>query len=334
MNADTVGGPRQTKNACRRFADPIDVIDQREPVVPTPTVSIILPTYNRLPLLRRAIASVIAQTLRDWELIVVDDGSTDETRDYLEAVGDTRVRPIWLEHHGDLTSARSAGVRRARGEWVAFLDSDDLWLPEKLALQLQRLAMHPACRWSYTGYSFVDTDDKPLPERWDLLHRPVSGHVLEHILRSGITPAIPTILVQRALVEEVGGFDEAIPIRSDLDLTLRLAARSQTCALAENLTLVREHAGRTTAHLPLADLYANQEHVFRKAAAAAHGLRIRALCLHQCATQLAGQASALSREGSHRAAFAALVRAARTAPFNKPLWRTAARCAARAMGWK
>src|SRR5690242_15593078 len=95
-----------------------------------PEVSIILPTYNRLPLLRKAVDSVLAQTYRDFELVVVDDGSTDGTRDYLAAIEDPRVRPIWLEHRGDLTVARSAGLRHVHGEWVAFLDSDDLWLPE------------------------------------------------------------------------------------------------------------------------------------------------------------------------------------------------------------
>lgn len=300
----------------------------------TPEVSIVLPTYNRLPLLRRAVASVIAQTFCDWELVVVDDGSTDATRDYLEAIGDARVRPVWLEHRGDLTSARSAGLRHVRGEWVAFLDSDDLWLPEKLSLQLQRLAAHPACRWSYTGYSLIDADENSLPERSALLGRPVSGHILEALLGFTVAVAVQAMLVQRSLIEEIGGFDETIPIRSDYDFALRLAARSEVCALPENLTRVREHARRTTAHLRHADLYADQERVFNKAAAAATSRRIRMLCLRQRAAQLAGKAAALSREGSHRAAFAALVRAARFAPLNKAIWRTAAGCAARAAGWE
>lgn len=299
-----------------------------------PEVSIVLPTYNRLPLLRKAIDSVLAQTFGDFELIVVDDGSTDATRDYLEAIGDARVRSVWLAHHGDLTSARSAGLRHARGRWIAFLDSDDLWLPEKLALQLQRLAAHLTCRWSYTGYLLVDADEKPLPGRSAVPGAPVSGHILEPLLRFEVAVAVQAMLVQRSLIDEIGGFDEMIPIRSDYDFALRLAARSEVCALSENLTWIREHAGRTTRRLRQVDLYADQERVFRKAAAAAADHKIRALCLRQCATQLAGQASALSREGLHRAAFAALARAARLAPLNRSLGRTAARCAARAAGWK
>lgn len=299
----------------------------------TPEVSIVLSTYNRLPLLHRAVDSVIAQTFRDWELIVVDDGSTDGTREYLEAIEDPRVRPIRLEH-GGVTSARNAGLRLARGEWIAFHDSDDLWLPEKLEWQLQRVTAHPACRWSYTGYSFIDTNGAPLPERSTLLPLPVSGHILEPLLRFEVSTAVPTMLVQRSLIEEIGGFDATMLFLSDYDFILRLAARSEVCALSETLALVREHPDRTTARLRPADLHADQARSFRKAAAAATDARIRTLCLRQCAAQLARQANALSREGSHRAAFATLARAARIAPLHKPPWRAAARCAARVAGWK
>lgn len=285
-------------------------------------------------MLRKAVDSVLAQTYRDFELVVADDGSTDGTRDYLETIEDPRVRPIWLEHRGGLTAARSAGLRHVRGVWVAFLDSDDLWLPDKLALQLQRLAASPSCRWSYTGYSLVDADERPLPGRVALRRRLISGYILVPLLKFEVGVAVQAMLVERSLIDEIGGFDETIPVRSDYDFALRLAARSEVCALPENLTWIREHAGRTTARLRHVDLYVTQERIFRKAAAAATDPGIRALCLRQCAAQLAGQAGALSREGSHRAALAALVRAAHLDPSSKALWRTAAGCTARAVGWK
>lgn len=302
------------------------------PVGGAPVVSVVLPTYNRLPLLREAIASVVEQTFGDWELIVADDGSTDDTRGYLAAIADPRVRPIWMEHRGDLTSARSAGLEHARGKWVAFLDSDDLWLPGKLELQLRRLAEQPECRWSYTGYALIDTAGASLRERSDLLPRPVSGYILEPLLRFKVSTPVPTMLVQRSLIEEIGGFDETIPIHSDYDFALRLAARSKVLALPDSLTLVREHPDRTTARLRLAELCADQERVFRKAAAATTDRKIRVLCLHQSVRQLAGQAAALSRERLHGAAFAALLRAARIAPLNGVVWRTAVGCAVRALG--
>ncbi len=297
----------------------------------TPMVSVVLPTYGRLPLLRQAVASVVGQTFGDWELIIVDDGSTDDTREYLEAIDDPRVRPLRLEHRG-ITSARSSGLGLARGKWVAFLDSDDLWLPGKLELQLRRLAAQPTCRWSYTGYSLIDTEGAPLPERSGLLPRPASGYILEPVLRFELSTPVQTMLAERSLIEEIGGFDATIPFLSDYDFALRLAARSEACALPETLTLVREHAGRVTSNLRDADLYADQEHSFRKAAAAATNRRLRVLCLRQCAVQLARQAAALSREGSHGAAFAALVRAVRITPFKKEIWRTAAGCVVRALG--
>lgn len=297
----------------------------------TPVVSVVLSTYNRLPLLRESVDSVIGQTFDDWELIVVDDGSTDDTRAYLETIDDPRIRSVGLENSG-VTSARNAGLRLARGEWVAFHDSDDLWLPEKLEWQLRRVAAQPTCRWSYTGYSFIDTNGTPLPERSNLLPLPVSGHILEPLLRFEVSTAVPTMLVQRSLIEEIGGFDATMLFLSDYDFILRLAARSEVCALAETLTLVREHPGRTTARLRPADLHADQARSFRNAAEAAASGRIRALCLRQCAVQLARQAASLSREGSHGAAFAALVRAVRTAPFQKAIWRTAAGCVVRTLG--
>ena len=296
-----------------------------------PTVSVVLPTYGRLPLLREAVVSVIGQTFSDWELIVVDDGSTDGTREYLEAIDDPRVRPLSLEHRG-ITSARSSGLGPARGKWVAFLDSDDLWLPRKLELQLCRLAEQPTCRWSYTAYSLVDTEGAPLPERSSLLPRPVSGNILEPMLRFKVSTPVQTMLVQRSLIDEIGGFDAAIPFLSDYDFALRLAARGEACALPESLTLIREHAARASSNLRDADLYADQEQSFRKAAAAATNRKLRVLCLRQCAVQLARQASALSREGLHTAALAALARAIRITPFKKTIWRTAVGCMVRAMG--
>jgi glycosyltransferase involved in cell wall biosynthesis len=263
-----------------------------------PAVSIILPTFDRAALLREAVASVLAQTFDDWELIVVDDGSTDDTRACLEReLDDGRVRPLFLEHRGDLTRGRVEGLRVARGEWVAFLDSDDLWLPDKLALQLRRLADAPRCGWSHTGYRLIDAGGRFLPARASAAYHPYSGWILEPLLTFAATASIPTMLVRRALLDEIGGFDETLAIRSDYDLALRLAARSEACAVPEALTLVREHAGRTTARLRHAALFEENARVFEKAAASATSAAIRACCERQRAVQLAAMAGALSREG-------------------------------------
>jgi hypothetical protein len=154
------------------------------------------------------------------------------------------------------------------------------------------------------------------------------------MLKFEFVPSIVTTIVQRSLIQEIGGFDEGISICADFDFMLRLATRSEICALPESLVLVREHAGRTSAQLRLADVHVDQERVFRKAAAEATSRRIRLICLRQCAVQLAEQAGAQSREGSHLAAFATLARAFSGGPFNRVLWIRAVACAARAMGWK
>ncbi len=99
-----------------------------------PLVSICIPTYNRAALVQEAVASVLAQTWREFELIVVDDGSTDDTTEALAAYA-SRIRLIRRESRGGVSAARNTGIAAARGEWLAFLDSDDLWRPEKLARQ-------------------------------------------------------------------------------------------------------------------------------------------------------------------------------------------------------
>src|SRR5579863_9408144 len=124
----------------------------------SPTVSIVLPTFNRLHLLPASLDSVFAQTFTDWELIVADDGSDEATRDCLRRWAERpRVRVQWLEHSGRPAVARNAAIRSALGEYVAFLDSDDLWLPEKLARQLASLRNSAQCRWSYTRFTIGDS---------------------------------------------------------------------------------------------------------------------------------------------------------------------------------
>jgi glycosyltransferase involved in cell wall biosynthesis len=209
-----------------------------------PTVSVIIPTYNRRPLLMEAVESVRAQTFTDWELVVVDDGSTDGSADAVEALHDPRIRVLRLPHAGRAAVVRNAGVRAARGEWVAFLDSDDLWEPHKLAVQLD-LTRVAGARWSYTRLALMDAAGLPVP-----FHAGGpgvrSGRILRELLMSEVGASLSVLMVSRALLEEVGGFDEELRLRDDLDLALRLAAREPILAIDETLTRVREHSGRMT----------------------------------------------------------------------------------------
>ncbi|HEX6909860.1 MAG TPA: glycosyltransferase [Longimicrobium sp.] len=208
-----------------------------------PAVSAVIPTYNRLPLLMEAVASVRAQTFADWELVVADDGSTDGSAEAVEALGDPRIRVLRLPHAGYAAAGRNAGLAAARGEWVAFLDSDDRWEPHKLAVQLH-LARRAGVRWSYTDVRLVDEQGRTIPLRAGRF-RPLSGMILRELLENRTAATHPTLLVQRALLDEVGRFDASAG-RDDYDLVLRLAARAPALAVDQALTVVREHGGRTT----------------------------------------------------------------------------------------
>src|SRR5262245_3733524 len=131
-----------------------------------PTVSVILPAFNRLGYLRTAVASVFGQTFTDWKLIIADDGSDQGTRAFLETLAtDWRVEVLWLANSGTPGAVRNAALRVATGALVAFLDSDDEWLPGKLATQVQMLRDQPNCLWSYTRVAHMDADGNPMPRK-------------------------------------------------------------------------------------------------------------------------------------------------------------------------
>src|SRR5687768_13275178 len=108
-----------------------------------PEVSVVLSTFNRLNYLRESVDSVCAQSFRDWELIIADDGSAEATTDFLSTLADPRIKVLLLQHSGNPATVRNAAIREARGRFVAFIDSDDLWLPLKLERQLAAMAVHP-----------------------------------------------------------------------------------------------------------------------------------------------------------------------------------------------
>ncbi|MGH9640944.1 MAG: glycosyltransferase family 2 protein, partial [Terriglobales bacterium] len=206
-----------------------------------PVVSIIMPTFNRLEYLPAAIDSVLAQTFKQWELIIADDGSAAETRAYLRSLIDPRIGVIWLEHTGKPSAVSNIAMRRARGTYVAFLDSDDLWLPDKLQAQLDSLRRHPQRGWSYTRFVLIDAAGNPLvsarPRHWAA----PSGWILEALLNELTVIAQPSVVVARELLERLGAFDEELVMCYDDELWFRLAAHSEIDGIEEPLTLVRRH---------------------------------------------------------------------------------------------
>jgi GT2 family glycosyltransferase len=216
----------------------------------SPSVSVIIPTFNRLPLLQEAVASVFGQTHADWELIVVDDGSADETAAYVCGLSDHRIHLLTVPHCGRPAKLRNLGIARASGAWVAFLDSDDVWMPRKLEDQLQQVVDHPGCGWSYTNFLLIDEKGAELPRENYQTFVAYSGSIIRQLLVHDALIACPSVLASRALLQAVGGFDESLAFSEDYDLWLRLAVESPVEAVSRPLCKVRLHPGSNTRHRP------------------------------------------------------------------------------------
>lgn len=214
----------------------------RPPVAGTaPLVSVVLPTHNRAGLLPRALDSVLAQTMPDFELIVVDDASTDDTGAVLEsaAARDARIRPVALDAPGGAAAARNRGIAGARGRYVAFLDDDDAWLPRKLEWQAARMESAPddvvAC---YGPYIYVAPDGRgTVLGTLDVSDAPPRPHLLR---RSFVGNS--TVLARRDVLAREP-WDERLPRLQDLDLWLRLAAHGRFVFEPRPLARIFETAG-------------------------------------------------------------------------------------------
>jgi len=252
-----------------------------------PTVSIILPTFNRLGYLRSTIDSVFAQTYSSWELVVADDGSDEETRSYLDGLADPRVKTLMLPHSGNPSAVRNAALREAQGEYLAFLDSDDVWLPEKLETQLRLMRAAPTRRWSYCKLRRIDKVGRPIPSSDGIREwAPYEGDIVEELLELDAVIATPTVIAARSLVGSVGGFDEMQLFGEDYELWLRLALHSEVSA--EELTCVRVHDQHYSGDRVA--VYAGWVQMYRKILALVSSSRLRSVCgrrLAESATTLA-----------------------------------------------
>lgn len=194
-----------------------------------PAISVILPTYNRSQTLARAIQSVLHQTFADFELIVVDDASTDDTPALMKTINDPRLRYLQLEKNRGAAGARNAGIAQARAQWVAFQDSDDEWIPTKLAQQFAVARDAPAEVGLVLAGYFAQVGQRRV-------------HVQPQSTLSGGNPIIdlldgwpiitPTWLVRRGLLQELNGFDESWPCFEDWDLVFRIAGRCRVLAVS------------------------------------------------------------------------------------------------------
>lgn len=203
-----------------------------------PSVSVIIPTHNRPGELRRAVRSVVAQTVGDIEVLVVDDGSREPVR-WTESDGaDDRVRVVRFEQAQGVAAARNAAIRVARGEWVAFLDDDDLWAPDKLAQQLAVAATEDA-GFIYTSTIMVSEEGRvvarlPATSPEDLTRRLLSQNVIG---------GPSAVMVRRDALIRAGAFDPELAIIADWDMWIRLSQVARPAAVTDVTTAVLVHAG-------------------------------------------------------------------------------------------
>jgi glycosyltransferase involved in cell wall biosynthesis len=183
-----------------------------------PTVSVIIPTYNRAWTLKRAIDSVLVQDFQDFELIVVDDGSNDNTSEILRSY--SQICVVRQDRRG-VSAARNAGIARTKGNLVTFLDSDDLWLPKKLSAQVEFFNAHPGALICQTEETWIRNGKHVNPKK---RHKKSSGMIFERCLElCVVSPS--AVMMRRCLFDKIGTFDETLPVCEDYDLWLRAACR-------------------------------------------------------------------------------------------------------------
>ena len=211
-----------------------------------PRVSVIIPTYNRGWILEEAVDSVLAQTYTDFELIVVDDGSTDDTRALLQPFGQ-RIAYVHQDNQG-VSAARNTGLRLARGELIALLDSDDLWKPAKLARQVAFFHAQPEAQICQTEEVWIRRGRRVNPKN---RHRKASGWIFEPSLALClVSPS--AVMLRRGLMDAMGGFDVSLPACEDYDLWLRISLRCPIHLIDDALVVKRGgHADQLSAAVGL-----------------------------------------------------------------------------------
>lgn len=244
---------------------PATPVQQAAPV----QVSVIVPAFNAARTVVRAIDSVRQQRGVSFEVIVIDDGSTDDTA----AVVRANIRPgehirlLQMPRNSGVSAARNTGIREARGDYLAFLDADDIWLPEKLSKQLAPMERNPGVSLVSCNSKLISAAGVPMKEG-HVNRPPVQGRdAWKTLLMYNFIPT-PTVLTRTALVRQVGGFDEALKVGEDLDLWIKLGIRGEIVVLNEILinyydlagSLMKRHTGASRAIvLPMLERHLDEQ---------------------------------------------------------------------------
>jgi len=210
-----------------------------------PKVSVIMPTYNRANFIGEAIRSVLIQDLKDWELIIIDDGSIDDTKQIVKTNKDPRIRYIYQKNKGR-SAARNKAIAMAKGEYLAFLDSDDLFLAGKLKKQVEFLDKNKDFGMVYTSAYNIDEKGKIL----DFVYRATqSGHIYKDVaFLLPVVIALPTVMARKENIRSLHGFDQKMDRFEDTDMWRRMAQKYRIYAMKEPLTKIRMHPGNQMEH--------------------------------------------------------------------------------------
>lgn len=196
-------------------------------------IDVIIPTYNRAEVLQTAIDSVLKQTYKDFEIYIVDDGSTDDTQLLLEKYRKISNVHIHYQTNRGVSSARNLAVHNSKNEWISFLDSDDLWLPNKLELQTEYLKKHPHIRFLNNDEIWVRNGIRVNPK---LKHQKSNENIFQRSLDFClISPS--TVIMKRDLFLECGCFDESFTVCEDYDLWLKILVREEIGFSNEQVTI-------------------------------------------------------------------------------------------------
>lgn len=208
-------------------------------MIKDPLVSVVIPTYNRAVMLMEAIKSVFEQTCTEFEVVVVDDGSTDNTLEVLKEVNDPRLVVVAGKHEG-ASAARNLGVDAARGELIAFLDSDDLFLPTKLQAAVDAFKARPELVMVYSHWR----QDNVINGSNIRLEPTAEGDIRHDLLMCSLI-VVPTVVVRKDVFLKAGGFNVGMKIAEDYDLWCRISSFGNIGLIREPLSIVRLHKNNT-----------------------------------------------------------------------------------------
>jgi glycosyltransferase involved in cell wall biosynthesis len=210
-------------------------------------VSVVIPAYNSASTVGDSVQSALQQSVDDIEIIVVDDGSTDDTAGVVQQIPDNRVR-LESRPNGGAAAARNTGIEAARGGYVALLDADDLWLPKKLELQLHVLQRRTEVRAVQSGAFFVDPNLRVISERRCV---PSVDALLETLRFQNMPNNMSTLVIERRMFDSMGLFDTSLEILEEWDMAIKVARHCNLVSIEEPLSLYRVHPGNRSRNLQI-----------------------------------------------------------------------------------